>query len=618
MRIDRKKIISFFFSLPFLVAAYAQDTIVHYTGETLSNVDYHHGQLMPAMGVHKMQVLRANREYPEKSDGYGWTYNHAPMMAYWNNTFFVEYLSNPVGEHVPPGQSYMVTSRDGRNWSKPTVLFPPYRIPDGTTKEGVDAVAKDVDAVMHQRMGFYVSDSDHMLSLAYYGTVLAPGDDPNDGKGVGRVVREIYRDGTLGSIYFIRYNSGWNEKNTRYPFYKSSRDKGFVQACDELLSKPLMMMQWVEEADRNDPLIPLKGEYKAFSYYHLPDNRVVGLWKHALTSISEDGGRTWEYSPTRAPGFVNSNAKIWGQRLSDGTYATVYNPSEFRWPLAVSISKDGLEYENLLLVHGEITAMRYGGAYKSYGPQYVRGILPGNGTPPNGNLWVTYSMNKEDMWVAEIPVPVVSKATEPVNDLFAQMTDGEELKLWNIYSPLWSPVKILKNEETKVLNMKDWDPFDYAKAERLFPEAKQGQVKFSIIPAQNDKGLMHIELQDSRGTAALRLIFDSDGVFKTKAGYRLSGITEYQAGKQVDVQIDFDATRRYYEVLVNGKLEKRGIFFAPVHSLERVVFRTGEVRRFPNADTPTDQDYDLPNGGETEPLAEFSIKSLVVNGAEGL
>jgi hypothetical protein len=27
--------------------------------------------------------------------------------------------------------------------------------------------------------------------------------------------------------------------------------------------------------------------------------------------------------------------------------------------------------------------------------------------------------------------------------------------------------------------------------------------------------------------------------------------------------------------------------FAPVTSVERIVFRTGEVRRFPDADTPT-------------------------------
>ena len=53
-------------------------------------------------------------------------------------------------------------------------------------------------------------------------------------------------------------------------------------------------MQWVEEADREDPIIPLKKGYKAFNCYTLPDGRIASLWKHALTSISEDGGHTWQ------------------------------------------------------------------------------------------------------------------------------------------------------------------------------------------------------------------------------------------------------------------------------------------------------------------------------------
>ena len=133
-------------------------------------------------------------------------------------------------------------------------------------------------------------------------------------------------------------------------------------------------------------MITLQKQYKAFSYYHLPDGRVVGFWKNALTAISNDNGKTWPENATSAPGFVNSNAKIWGQKTADGNYATVYNPSEFRWPLAISISNDGLNYNNLLLVNGEITPMRYGGNYKSYGPQYVRGIEEGNGMPPDGNF----------------------------------------------------------------------------------------------------------------------------------------------------------------------------------------------------------------------------------------
>src|SRR6187551_876976 len=113
----------------------AQDT-VHYTGTTQSNVDYHHGQLTPAIGVHNIQVMRANREKPKYAAGFDWTYNHAPMLAYWNNTFYLEYLSDSIGESVPPGHTLLVTSKDGENWSKPAEIFPVYRIPDGTTKPG--------------------------------------------------------------------------------------------------------------------------------------------------------------------------------------------------------------------------------------------------------------------------------------------------------------------------------------------------------------------------------------------------------------------------------------------------------------------------------------------------
>ena len=123
-----------------------------------------------------------------------------------NNTFFVNYLSDPVGEHIPPSQSLMITSDGGKKWSFPEVVFPVYDIPDGYVKEGVDAVAHNLKAVMHQRMGFFISSDNRFFTLAYSGIVMEPHDDPNDGKGIGRVIREIYKDGSLGPIYFIRFN----------------------------------------------------------------------------------------------------------------------------------------------------------------------------------------------------------------------------------------------------------------------------------------------------------------------------------------------------------------------------------------------------------------------------
>jgi len=595
-------------------AVNAQNDTVRYVGKTLSNVDYHHGQLSPAVGVHATQIMRASREHPEKADGFGWTYNHQPMMAYWNNTFYLHYLSDPSGEHIPPSQTLLMTSKDGVTWTKPAVIFPIYHIPDGWKKEGVEGVAKNLDAIMHQRMGFYTSKDNRLFALGYYGIAMDEKDDPNDGKGIGRVIREIKKDGSWGEIYFIRYNKSWDKSKSAFPFYTQAKDKGLKKACEEILTNPLVLQQWVEEADRDDELIPMQKPYKAFSYYHLPNGDVVGLWKHALTSISKNGGKSWEYMPLRAPGFVNSNAKIWGQKTSDNRYATLYNPSEYRWPLAISTSDDGLNYKDLLLVHGEVSPMRYGGNYKSAGPQYVRGITEGDGTPPDGKIWVGYSMNKEDIWVASVPVPVTSVVTENVNDVFNNLPNGEELKYWNTYDLAWASTKIEKKADGKKwLTLRDQDYFDYSRAERVVPFAEKMEVTFTVKPEQNNHGLLQIEFQNKQGLPAVRLTFDSDGQLKTKTGARFNTIAKYEAGKEYKVNVKLNVKTRSYTVKVNDEKESTRIFYAPVEGFERIMFRTGEQRYSPNADTePDTDDYDdLPQTGKLIPEAVFNIESLI-------
>ena len=56
---------------------------------------------------------------------------------------------------------------------------------------------------MHQRVGFYTSKSGKLIAMGNYGIALDKKDDPNDGNGIGRVVREINKDGSFGPIYFI-------------------------------------------------------------------------------------------------------------------------------------------------------------------------------------------------------------------------------------------------------------------------------------------------------------------------------------------------------------------------------------------------------------------------------
>ena len=72
------------------------------------------------------------------------------------------------------------------------------------------------------------------------------------------------------------------KKNTDFPYFKKSKDREFVKACQEILDNPLYMTQWVEEADREDPILLLKKGYKAFNCYTLPDGRIASLWNMRL------------------------------------------------------------------------------------------------------------------------------------------------------------------------------------------------------------------------------------------------------------------------------------------------------------------------------------------------
>jgi hypothetical protein len=132
-------------------------------------------------------------------------------------------------------------------------------------------------------------------------------------------------------------------------------------------------------------------------------------------------------------------------------------------------------------------------------------------------------------------------------------------------------------------------------------------AEFAITPKQNSYGDLEIELVDAKGTPCLRLLFDSTGNILSKAGYRNRALGKYEAGKPVSFKIDLNTSTRFFTVTINGKNPINNLCFAPVESVERIVFRTGIVRRFPDAETPTDQMYDLPNPNARDKEAVYSI-----------
>jgi len=608
--------------------------------------DRHDGGLSSAVGIELVQVMRANRTYPEQAEGFGFTYNHAPMICYWNGKFYLEWLSNTHGEQVPPGHTLVATSTDGRTWNKGEVAFPIYYfdVPPFRNSTGEPGMA-----IMHQRMGFYVAPNGRLLVLAFYGW-----DNPFGPGGVGRVVREAYKDGTYGPIYFLKYNHhfkqsfgneipkedpGWNEENTSSPFtpgdapmpvlyYKHSPDRGFVEACDALLADPLKTMQWWEE--EGNPTTLFKGapsarfpngrmiRWEAPSIYHRKDGIAVSVWKWSGAALSTNDGKTWS-NVVAVPSIITAGAKVWGQKTSDGRYALVYNPAKdgyHRWPLAVVTGDDGISFDHMLLVDGDVYPRRYMGRAKDFGFQYVRGISEGNGTPPGTDMWLTYS-TKEDIWVARVPVPIHGSVQGPVSDNFNNIGVGAPIKDWNIRRGPWVPVGIVAfpSAKNKSLQLEDRDPYNYAKAERVFAQGASKIISARVYMHQVNTGQLNVEVLNYTGNRAVRLVFGPDGYVWETDGSKSVDAGPYKANTWYSLTIKVFGAKGNYDASLNGKLiAHHASFMETTSDVNRLCFRTGDLFTAPTRETSRDiGGRDVVNAGESVPAAVYNVDDVLVH-----
>ena len=571
---------------------------VAYIGGEICNPRLHEGGFRYAIGTENIQVMRANRTHPEDADGYGWTYNHAPNITYWRGRFYLEYLSNPSDEHQPPGQTLLVISDDGRHWSKPIVAFPPYKAPKGVTFP-----KPYYGYIMHQRMGFYTAPDGRLLLLAFYGHSY----DPFKEGGIGRVVREIYPDGSMGPIYFIRYSSHttWNASNTAYPFYTASKDKGFRKACEALLADRLKTLQWIDEDRGLDGFYTLKdsiNRVQATNWYHRPDGKVVALWKWSYAALSDDEGQTWS-TPVRVPSLIMAGGKQWGQRTADGRYAICYNPIEtqpYRYPLITITSNDGIRFDPMCVVHGEVPPRRFFGENKDFGPCYVRGITEGEQRPQDQNMWLTYSVNKEDIWVARVPLPVRTTWQGPVNDRFEGITPHASVPYWNLYRPRWADVYA----DGHSLCLTDSDPYDYARAIRVFEAGKKIDIRMSMKVVAESSEPFEIDVTDRHGERMLSLSL-SGGTIRSQQ----KTLAVYRPDEWIDIHLTLDTDNNIFTCF--------GQTLPALHavkSVERLSLRTGAWRNLPDRNTPNqDKQPPLPQCDERVTPSMYQVKYLQVN-----
>ena len=115
------------------------------------------------------------------------------------------------------------------------------------------------------------------------------------------------------------------------------------------------------------------------------------------TSISHDGGRTWE--PIRLTALDHPSAGIDALRLDDGRCLLIYNPSTTeRSPLSLAVSfDDGVTWRDFLVVEelaeGERGELSY--------PALIQDA--------NGDLQITYTWNRRRIRHATVPFELIPK-----------------------------------------------------------------------------------------------------------------------------------------------------------------------------------------------------------------
>lgn len=549
------------------------DEIIRVTDRNRADIRFQDGALPHVSGVKSFQILRANRSHPGDAEGFGWTYNHAPMLCYAYGRFFCQFLSDPVGEHEMPGHTLLAVSRDGMRWDRPRVLFPEIEVDTAPYRGPRSPLLKPkMPTVAHQRMGFYMAKNGVLLTLSFYGLVHDPKvSSPCDGWGVGRAVRRVFPDGRWGDIYFLIFNeaAGFTAENTdAFPFYAQSGDGDFKAACRELLQNRAVMLQMYEEQRYDKALFPRPGG-KAFCCYTTKDREMVGVYKKGYASVSHDGGATWS-DPVLQPTVHTMTGKVWGQRTSDGKFVLMYNPTtdgQHRWPIAAVTGEDGHAFGGLSAVTGDMSPQRYGGRDKNLGPQYMRGIAECNPRTPDGDVWLVYSNNKEDIWISRVPVPLSNRG-EAEGRL--DLSGPEWPREMGVYSPRWAPVSL----ENGAAVLRDRDPYDRAAVEVAIGKTEKGRVRLTLaVDAVAERGAVTLEMRDDAGRMPVQMIFRADGILYLREDGRLDPWLPWTPGEKIELEIAFDAALCHAEMTIGGA-KKKPAFNASVNEVCRLHLMT--------------------------------------------
>lgn len=135
--------------------------------------------------------------------------------------------------------------------------------------------------------------------------------------------------------------------------------------------------------------------------YRRPDGVLVALARQAgptflmYAALSRNDGRSW--SPFRRSNIPDSPSLATSGTLPDGRVYLVHSPvAQVRDPLVISLSSDGIVFDQTVALRSDMPPVKYDGRNKLPGFQYPSAVVN------EGSLWVAYAIGKEDIAIARV------------------------------------------------------------------------------------------------------------------------------------------------------------------------------------------------------------------------
>jgi len=345
------------------------------------------------------------------------TWNHHPYVTYFKGVLFANWDTHARDENASGQHGVFRRSNDGgKTWSPVEELFPPL-------SENVPAAESSQSTRFQTSYGFIVvEDSLYAVTdVAEWQRADAKKIKPRIK--IGLLCRAVHPDGRLGKIFWLCADPPAPVPG--FPTYPAG-NPSLVAKINTYFRHPAHAPQLNFGNKAHPHSDDEHGMGEPTPAWQLDGGTWVRLYrdsgsKHARTlreeevsksrrnyaSFSYDDGKTWTV-PTRTT-FPDACARSNAGKLPDGQVYVINNVLPLstkkggRSLLAISLSRDGLNFDRVVVLRFLAPDQRYKGRSKSVGYGYPHSTIV------EDNLWVIYSVNKEDIEIARIPLSKLDK-----------------------------------------------------------------------------------------------------------------------------------------------------------------------------------------------------------------